>query len=113
MTFSNPVAVSANTTYVASYFAPAGHYSVTSGGFSTAVDNPPLHALANGTSANGVFTYGAASSFPTASWGAANYSVDVLFAAAGAPGQATGVERDGGAVVGDASTGRPRRPAAR
>ena len=44
VTFSSPVAVSANTTYVASYFAPAGHYSVTSGGFSSAVDNPPLHA---------------------------------------------------------------------
>ena len=53
--FSSPVAVTAGTTYVASYFAPNGHYSVTGGGFSSAVDNPPLHALANATSANGVY----------------------------------------------------------
>ena len=62
----------------------------------SAVDNPPLHALANGTSANGVYAYGAASGFPTASWDAANYWVDVLFAAAGAPGQVTGVTATAG-----------------
>ena len=96
VTFSSPVAVSANTTYVASYFAPAGHYSVTSGGFSSAVDNPPLHAVANGTSVNGVYAYGAASGFPTSSWGASNYGVDVLYAAAGAPGQVTGATATAG-----------------
>ena len=31
-TFSTPVQVTAGTTYVASYYAPAGHYSVTAGG---------------------------------------------------------------------------------
>ena len=65
MTFSSPVTITAGTTYVASYFAPSGHYSVTGGGFASAVDNAPLHALANGTSANGVYAYGAASAFPT------------------------------------------------
>ena len=45
VTFSSPVAVSANTTYVASYFAPAGHYSVTSGGFSHG-DRQPAAARA-------------------------------------------------------------------
>ena len=82
-TFASPVAVTADTTYVASYFAPNGHYSVTSGGFSSAVDNPPLHALANGTSANGVLRLRRRehASRPRAA-GAANYWVDVLFAAA-------------------------------
>ena len=38
--FSSPVSITAGTTYVASYFAPNGHYSLTAGGFSAAVDNP-------------------------------------------------------------------------
>ena len=47
LVFSSPVAVTANTTYVASYFAPNGHYSADSEYFaSTGVDNAPLHALA-------------------------------------------------------------------
>ena len=41
-----------------------GHYSVDSGGLASAVDNPPLHALGNGTSANGVYAYGATSALP-------------------------------------------------
>ena len=53
---SQPVAVTAGTTYVASYLAPNGHYSATSAGLlGAAVDNPPLHALASSTSANGVY----------------------------------------------------------
>ena len=47
VTFASPVAVTAGTTYVASYFAPSGHYSHTSSGLASAVDNPPLHALAD------------------------------------------------------------------
>jgi hypothetical protein len=77
--FSSPVATTAGTTYVASYFAPNGHYSVSPGGLSASVDNPPLHAIANSTSANGVYTYGSSSAFPTSSSNAANYWVDVLF----------------------------------
>ena len=54
--------ITANTTYVVSYFAPKGHYAQTEGYFfpSTApppdgggiTDSPPLHAL-RGTGANG------------------------------------------------------------
>ena len=33
--------------------------------FSAAVDNPPLHAIANTTSANGVYAYSGTSTFPT------------------------------------------------
>jgi hypothetical protein len=78
--FSGPVAVTAGTTYVASYYAPAGHYSFNAGFFgTTGVDNPPLHALANSVSPDGVYTYGSASAFPTATYNATNYWVDVVF----------------------------------
>ena len=79
-----PVAVTAGTTYVASYFAPNGHYSVDRRRPRSAVDNAPLHALAQRPSANGVYAYGAASAFPSNTYNAANYWVDVLYAAAGA-----------------------------
>ncbi|HUH81327.1 MAG TPA: DUF4082 domain-containing protein, partial [Solirubrobacteraceae bacterium] len=76
--FSSPVAISANTTYVAAYLAPKGHYSATSGAFTSAgVTNGPLTALANGVSVNGVYTYSAGSTFPTSSFKATNYWVDV------------------------------------
>ena len=94
--FATPVAVTPGTTYVASYFAPNGHYSYASPGFGSAVDNPPLHALANSTSPNGVYAYGGASSFPTDSWNASNYYVDVMFAPAAAPGQVTTVSATAG-----------------
>jgi hypothetical protein len=94
--FASPVTITPNTTYVASYFAPKGHYSVSSGGFATAVDNPPLHALADGVSSNGVFAYTSASAFPTGSFNAGNYAVDVMFEPAPAPGQVTGVSATAG-----------------
>jgi N,N-dimethylformamidase beta subunit-like protein/uncharacterized protein DUF4082/Big-like domain-containing protein len=82
-TFSVPVAITANTTYVASYHTNTGHYSVSGGYFaSVGVDTPPLHALASPTSANGVFLYGA-SGFPTGSYNATNYWVDVVFNTSG------------------------------
>ncbi len=46
--FSRWVAVTANTTYVVSYHTNVGHYASNSNAFSGGVDNPPLHALANG-----------------------------------------------------------------
>ncbi|HEY7120917.1 MAG TPA: DUF4082 domain-containing protein [Solirubrobacterales bacterium] len=91
VTFANPVAITAGTTYVASYFDPSGHYSVTSGGLTSAVDNPPLHALANSQTPNGRYVYGAASAFPTLSHNASSYLVDVLFAPSPVPGQVTNV----------------------
>jgi hypothetical protein len=80
LVFANPVPITAGTTYIASYFAPNGHYAVTAAGFSSPFDNPPLHALGNGTSSNGVYTYSSSSTFPQSSFNAANYWVDVLFA---------------------------------
>ena len=57
VTLPTPVAVLANTTYVASYHTTTGHFSVTENHFTAAgVDTPPLHALANGVAGgNGVF----------------------------------------------------------
>jgi hypothetical protein len=79
--FATPVSVTAGTTYVASYFAPGGHYSATSPAFASAgVDNGALHALVNtGTEPNGVYAYASSSTFPTNSFNASNYWVDVLF----------------------------------
>jgi hypothetical protein len=81
MNFSAPVAIAANTVYVASYHAPAGNYAGDTGFFVTAgVDNPPLHALRDGVSGgNGVYTYGGAPAFPTQTYNASNYWVDVVF----------------------------------
>ena len=72
--------ITAGSTYIAGYFDPDGHYSLTASGFSSAVTNGPLQALANGTSANGVYAYGSSSTFPTTTYQASNYWVDVLFA---------------------------------
>ena len=79
--FSTPVAISANTVYVASYHTDTGHYCADAGYFSEhSQDNYPLHALADGESGgNGVYSYGASSSFPDQTWLAANYWVDVVF----------------------------------
>ena len=41
-TFANPVAVAANTTYVASYYAPVGRYSVYENYFTSATTRGPL-----------------------------------------------------------------------
>jgi hypothetical protein len=79
--FSSPVAISANTTYIASYFAPAGHYSVTAAYFATTgMDMPPIHLLQNGVDgSNGVYAYSSFSTFPANSFSSSNYWVDVVY----------------------------------
>jgi hypothetical protein len=80
MSFPSPVSVSANTVYVASYFCPGGHYSADQNYFAAGRDSAPLHAPADGAQGgNGLFTYGAASAFPTQTYLASNYWVDVVF----------------------------------
>jgi N,N-dimethylformamidase beta subunit-like, C-terminal/Domain of unknown function (DUF4082)/Bacterial Ig-like domain/Bacterial Ig domain len=77
--FASPVAVTANTTYVASYLAPNGHYAVSENYFTTATSNGPLTALADNTDGpNGVYGYGSGG-FPTQTYNASNYWVDVVF----------------------------------
>ena len=81
VTFSTPVAITANTAYIASYHTSTGYYSHDSNYFtSQGTSNPPLQALANHISApNGVYAYGATGSFPTQGGNGSNYWVDVSF----------------------------------
>jgi hypothetical protein len=76
--FPTPVAVTANTTYIASYHTNTGHYAV-NGGYFGKVDNSPLHAPASASGAgNGLYAYGAGG-FPSNSYNASNYWVDAVF----------------------------------
>ncbi|MEV1169998.1 DUF4082 domain-containing protein [Nonomuraea sp. NPDC049784] len=78
--FSTPVTINADTTYIASYHTTSGFYSVTRPYFTSARDRGPLTALEDGfQGGNGVYTYGASPSFPTSSFNASNYWVDVTF----------------------------------
>jgi hypothetical protein len=77
--FAQPVAIKANTVYIASYHTDTGNYSDNIGYFTSGLNNGPLHAPANGVSGpNGVYAYGASGSFPTSTYNASNYWVDVL-----------------------------------
>ena len=80
VTFANPVAINAGTTYVASYHSN-GHYAATGNYFGATYTNG---SLATPGPAAGVYTYGAGNLFPT-STSSANYWVDVLFESSGAP----------------------------
>ena len=77
--FATPVAITAGTTYVASYHANNG-YAADNNYFASQVDSGPLHALASSASGgNGVYSYGTGSVFPTSSYQASNYWVDAIF----------------------------------
>ncbi|MGY3290058.1 VCBS repeat-containing protein [Bradyrhizobium sp. LM3.6] len=73
--FSSPVAITAGTTFVASYHTN-GNYSGTQNDFATSLTNGQLTAPAG---SNGVYIYGAGSAFPTNSFKSSNYWVDVVF----------------------------------
>lgn len=79
--FPNPIAVTANTIYVASYHTSVGNYAATNGGFASAgVDNSPVHLLQDGVSGgNGVYAYSVSSTFPAETFQSSNYWVDVVF----------------------------------
>jgi WD40 repeat protein len=81
VSFSSPVAITANTVYVASYHTNVGRYSKTENFFtSSSVDRPPLHALQNGTNGgNGVYQYSSPPAFPNSTYLSTNYWVDVVF----------------------------------
>ena len=83
--FASPVPVTANTVYVASYFAPNGNYAGDPNFFATSgVDNGPVNLLSNGaTGGNGVYNYSSTTTFPTSTFNATNYWVDVVFSATG------------------------------
>jgi len=74
--FTSPVAVTAGTTYVVSYFAPNGGYSGDNQFFTSTWTNGPLSAPAG---SNGVYRYASSSTFPNQSYQSSNYWVDPLF----------------------------------
>ena len=76
MDLDAPVNVTAGTTYVVSYFAPQGHYSVTPGFFAGGYTQGPLAVPAAN---NGRYLYAAGGGFPTQSWNNSNYWVGVVF----------------------------------
>ncbi|WP_330300148.1 DUF4082 domain-containing protein [Streptomyces sp. NBC_00503] len=84
--FTTPVAITANTGYVASYHAPNGKYSVDGGYFTAAHRSYPLVAPADGTGgANGLYKYGASAAFPNNTFGSVNYWVGPVFTTTAPP----------------------------
>ncbi|WP_026282681.1 DUF4082 domain-containing protein [Rhizobium sp. 2MFCol3.1] len=75
VTLNAPVTITAGTTYVASYHSN-GHYAATPNYFTADYSNGGLTAPG---STNGVYAYGSTSLFPTASYNATNYWVDVVY----------------------------------
>jgi hypothetical protein len=79
VTFPTPVPVTAGQTYIASYSAPVGHYSVEQYAFaSRGVTATPLK-VAGGYGATPAGVYAGAGQFPSASFRNSNYFVDVRF----------------------------------
>ena len=79
--FAEAVPISANKTYVASYYTPSGQYADTTYGLKTGVAAGPLTATASASvGGNGVYHKG--EGFPKSSSEASNYFVDVEFTSA-------------------------------
>jgi len=84
--FANPVPVKAGSTYVASYYAPNGRYAYDAGYFANGpAGQAPITAVDGSAGGNGVYTYNGPSAFPSYSYNAANYWVDVVVDNSGAP----------------------------
>lgn len=99
--FSNPVQIQSGLVYVASYHTTVGHYAGDTGYFAASKAHGPLTALRDGASGgNGVYHYGG-TAFPTSSYQASNYYVDVLFLANAS---------DGGPPVPPTDAGTPPPP---
>ena len=79
VSFINPVAIAANTIYVASYVAPIGHFAVDRSYFNAGYTRGPLRAFGTTEVAGGNGIYAQPSGFPTLSYMASNYWVDVIF----------------------------------
>ncbi|MGH3416386.1 MAG: N,N-dimethylformamidase beta subunit family domain-containing protein, partial [Actinocrinis sp.] len=103
--FSQPIPVSANTTYVVSYLAPSGHYSADANYFANGgAGLAPITAnQAGGTSGvNGVYKYGTGTAFPSAGFNNTNYYVDPVFlsnAASTTPPSVTSTQPASGATA--------------
>lgn len=101
---SNPVQISANTTYVVSYYAPVGHYPITQSYFTSPQTSGDITGISD---QNGRFHYGVGGGFPTDSFGSSAYFVDaeVVFPATSQPTPVlTSATPAAGATVDAAST---------
>jgi hypothetical protein len=97
--FSSPFQVTPGATYVISYLAPQGGYAATASAFTADQVVGPLTVPAAG---NGRYLYGGG--FPSSTWHATNYYVDLLFnptpgsppvvTSAAPPNGATGISPD-------------------
>lgn len=79
--FATPVAVTANTVYVASYHSPTGYYSETNPYFTQDKVTGPLTAIRDNdpTMSNGIYKFSPTPTFPDINYGSDNYWVDVVF----------------------------------
>jgi hypothetical protein len=79
LTFQNAIAVAAGTTYVASYYAPNGHYAADPYAFTSAniVSGPLVAPRSSASGGNGVYNVGGG--FPNSTYQDSNYYVDVQF----------------------------------
>ena len=85
VSLNSPVAIDANTTYIASYHAPNGDYAASNNYFATGgFDSAPLHALGDGVDGpNGIYKYGPSGGLFSGTgpdtFQSSNYGVDVVF----------------------------------
>jgi RHS repeat-associated protein len=77
-TFATPIAIAANTTYVASYLAPTGHVSYNGAFFTAGLTVGPI-TMPSTAAAGGNGIYADADTFPFGTWNANNYWIDPVF----------------------------------
>lgn len=78
ITFSSPLPITANTTYIVSYYSSNGVYSVAETDFTNSIVRGPITALQDGLDGqNGLYASGDA--FPNNSFNKSNYLVDAVF----------------------------------
>jgi Domain of unknown function (DUF4082)/Fibronectin type III domain/Bacterial Ig domain len=101
--FAQPVLISPNTTYIASYFAPSGHYSQSEQYFypplagGATLNAPPLHAeQSTNSNGDGLYVYTGSNAFPTQTFNGENYWVDLSFTPATVPTAPTNVTATAG-----------------
>ncbi|MBW6397557.1 DUF4082 domain-containing protein [Roseomonas sp. HJA6] len=92
--FAAPVDIQAGETYLASYHTVTGMYAAAPGYFNSQYSNGPLTVTGGG-----LYAYGAAGSFPTESFNASNYWVDVMFQPGGVENVAPLAADDSGFAV--------------
>ncbi|MBY5361523.1 DUF4082 domain-containing protein [Rhizobium leguminosarum] len=104
VSFTQPISITSGTTYVASYHSN-GFYSASANYFTTDHMSGALTAPSSAASGgNGLYAYGSGSLFPTASYNASNYWVDVLYQQGGAQNAVPVAANDSGLST---NTGTP------